>query len=181
MFTANDIFQKAQSLSRWNAQKLYYHFNRKTQRNLPIKRGEVYFVDLGQNIGSEENKIRPVVVIQSNTYNQTSPVFIGAIVSSSPVTIQDVQIPISGSYPYIDKNGNSQLLKGAIDLGQIRTLAKERIISRICALGSEMDEVDEKLPNIIGLKPSITAMANIINSLKGKVDYLKAKLEKLQE
>ena len=40
-------------------------------------------MDLGENIGSEENKIRPVVVIQSNAYNFKSPVFTVAIISSS--------------------------------------------------------------------------------------------------
>ena len=60
---------KSQKISRWNAQKLYYSIGKKSQRKWTVKRGEVYFADLGENIGSEENKIRPVIVLQSNAYN----------------------------------------------------------------------------------------------------------------
>ena len=77
----------------------------KNQRKWTVKRGEVYFVDLGENIGSEENKIRPVVVIQSNSYNFNSPVFTCAIISSSELTIEDIQIPITGEYSFKDENG----------------------------------------------------------------------------
>ena len=55
--------------------KIILYIGKKRQRKWTVKRGEVYFVDLGENIGSEENKIRPVVVIQSNAYNFKSPVF----------------------------------------------------------------------------------------------------------
>ena len=36
---------------------LYYNIGKKSQRKWTVKRGEVYFADLGENIGSEENKI----------------------------------------------------------------------------------------------------------------------------
>ena len=67
--------KEKQELRNLSAQKLYYNIGKKRQRKWTVKRGEVYFVDLGENIGSEENKIRPVVVIQSNAYNFKSPVF----------------------------------------------------------------------------------------------------------
>lgn len=47
------IISKAQRISRWNAQKLYYSTGKQYQRNWTVKRGEVYFVDLGENVGSE--------------------------------------------------------------------------------------------------------------------------------
>lgn len=33
-------------------QKIYYHVGKTHQRRWTVKRGEVYFVDLGENIGS---------------------------------------------------------------------------------------------------------------------------------
>ena len=51
------VLVKSQKISRWNAQKLYYNIGKKSHRNWTVKRGEVYFADLGENIGSEENKI----------------------------------------------------------------------------------------------------------------------------
>ena len=172
------ILQYAQSLDHWVAQKTYYHTACKNKRVMVVKRGEVYFADLGLNIGSEENKIRPVVVIQADSYNFSSPVFIGAIISSSGITIPDIQVPITGNYPYTDEKGNTRSLSGAIDLGQIRTIAKERIVTnKICDLSvAELKEVGEKIYNIFGLVNEIKKRDNIIASLQGKIEYYKQKL-----
>ena len=115
------IMTKAQRISRWNAQKLYYSTGKQYQRKWTVKRGEVYFVDLGENVGSEENKLRPVVVLQSDAYNFKSPVFTCAIISASALTIPDIQVPITGTYHYKDENGVNKFLVGSVDLGQIKT------------------------------------------------------------
>lgn len=168
------IMQQSQRYSKWSAQKIYYSTAKTHQRKWSIKRGEVYFVDLGQNIGSEENKTRPVVVLQANSYNFNSPVFVCAIISSSTLTIPDIQVPITGSYAYTDANGNAKQLTGTIDLGQIKTIAKERIITKkICTLNSEMVDIDKKLLNVFGLTNLLTSKENTINSLRGKINYLK--------
>lgn len=176
------VLVKSQKISRWNAQKLYYNIGKKSQRKWTVKRGEVYFADLGENIGSEENKIRPVVVLQSNAYNFHSPVFTVAIISSSTLTIPDIQIPITGKYPFVDENGTTKNLCGTIDLGQIKTIGKERIVSKkVCDLSVEMKEVDIKLLNVLGLSSIIKKKDNLIQSLTGKVDYLKEQLKKKDE
>lgn len=176
------VLVKSQKISRWNAQKLYYNIGKKSQRKWTVKRGEVYFADLGENIGSEENKIRPVVVLQSNAYNFHSPVFTVAIISSSTLTIPDIQIPITGKYPFVDENGTTKNLRGAIDLGQIKTIGKERIVSKkVCDLSVEMKEVDIKLLNVLGLSSIIKKKDNLIQSLTRKVDYLKEQLKKKDE
>lgn len=176
-----NVLTKSQKINRWNAQKLFYNVGRKNQRAWTVKRGEVYFVDLGENIGSEENKIRPVVVIQSNAYNFKSPVFTVAIISSSSLTIPDIQIPITGTYSFTDENGVNKNLCGAVDLGQIKTVAKERIVStKVCDLLDEMEEIDSKLLNILGIGNIIKKRDNVIESLNGKVEYLKEKLKKYE-
>lgn len=172
--------QQSQRYTKWLSQKIFHSVAKTNQRTWTVKRGEVYFVDLGQNIGSEENKVRPVVVLQANSYNFRSPVFTCAIVSSSPVTIPDIQVPITGTYSYTDDKGSSQTLVGAVDLGQIKTIAKERIVTRkICQLSTEMDEIDKKLLNVFGLSPLLSKRDNTIKSLQGKVAYLKSQLSNL--
>lgn len=167
------VLQRSQRYSKWLSQKMYYSVVKTNQRTWTIKRGEVYFVDLGQNIGSEENKIRPIVVLQANAYNFKSPVFTCAIISSSPITIPDVQVPIINTYQYENNVKINQILEGTIDLGQIKTIAKERIVSKkVCRLESEMEEIDKKLLNIFGLSNQIRKRDNIITSLMGKVNYL---------
>ena len=176
------VLTKSQRINYWNPQKLYYSIAKKHQRNWTLKRGEVYFVDLGENIGSEENKIRPIVVIQSNSYNFTSPVFIGAIISTSPLTINDIQVPITNHYAYIDNEGNNKNLTGAIDLGQIKTIAKERIVSKkICKLQNEIENIDLKLSKVLGFNLLINKKDNQIKSLSGKVDYLKKQIDDLKK
>lgn len=172
------VLGKSQTINHWSAQKLYYHFGKKHQRSWVVKRGEVYFVDLGENVGSEENKLRPVVVLQSNAYNFGSPVFTCAIISTSAMTIPDIQIPITGTYSYTDNKGVIRKLSGNIDLGQIKTIGKERIVSRkICRLStSEMKTVDTKIFNAVGLHNVINAKDNTIKSLEGKIAYLKKQL-----
>lgn len=168
------IMTKSQRISKWCAQKIYYSVGKQYQRRWTVKRGEVYFVDLGENIGSEENKIRPVVVLQADAYNFKSPVFTCAIISSSSLTIPDIQIPIKGIYSYMDENGSVKKLNGNIDLGQIKTIGKERIVNKkICTLKMEMQEIDQKLLNVLGLSNIIKSKDNIIKSLQGKIQYMK--------
>lgn len=171
------VLQKSQKISSWNSQKLYYCFAKTHQRKWSVKRNEVYFVDLGENIGSEENKIRPVVILQANAYNFSSPVFTCAIISTSPITITDIQIPITGTYAY-NENGVSKQLSGTIDLGQIKTIGKERIVSsKICTLVDEVNEMNDKILNIFGIKDLIKRRDNTINSLTGKCEYLKNQIK----
>lgn len=168
------VLVKSQRISKWGAQKIYYSVGKQYQRKWTVKRGEVYFVDLGENIGSEENKIRPVVVLQSDAYNFKSPVFTCAIISSSSLTIPDIQISITGTYPYKNEDGITKNLMGNIDLGQIKTVGKERIVSsKVCMFKDEMQEIDRKLLNVLGLSGIIKSKENTIKSLQGKIEYLK--------
>ena len=101
-----------------------------------------------------------------------------AIISTSPVTIPDIQIPISGRYTYNDDKGVSRTLSGAIDLGQIKTIAKERIVSqKVCTLKNEINDIDSKLLNIFGLAQLLEKKENTIKSLQGKVAFLKEKIK----
>lgn len=172
------IMTKAQRIGRWGAQKIYYSIGKQYQKKWTVKRGEVYFADLGENIGSEENKIRPVVVLQSDAYNFRSPVFTCAIISSSPLTIPDIQVPITGTYSYIDEHGVTNKLVGNIDLGQIKTIGKERIVNKkVCKLENEIQEIDRKIVNALGLSAIIKSKENIIKSLQGKIEYMKNQMK----
>lgn len=171
---------KTQKIINWTTRKIYYEDGKKHQRKWTVKRGEVYFVDLGENIGSEENKIRPCVVLQSNAYNFKSPVFTCAIISNSKLTIRDIQIPIKGRYEYLNEKKRSSFLTGIIDLGQIKTVGKERILLKVCTLKEEVDEIDMKLFNALGMSDILTKQQNTIHSLKGKVDYLTDKIENMK-
>ena len=50
--------------------------------NQTYKRGDIFFADLGQGIGSEQMGYRPVVIIQNDTGNKHSPTVVAAAVTS---------------------------------------------------------------------------------------------------
>ena len=49
-----------------------------------IYRGDVFLVDCGKVVGSEQGGIRPAVVLQNDTGNRHSPTTIVALVTSKP-------------------------------------------------------------------------------------------------
>ena len=101
-------------------------------------------------------------------------VFTCAIISSSALTIPDIQVPITDTYSYKDENGVNKILVGSVDLGQIKTVGKERIVnSKICMLKQEIQEIDRKLLNALGLSIIIKSKENTIKSLQGKIEYMK--------
>ena len=50
--------------------------------NQTYKRGDIYFADLGQGVGSEQMGYRPVVIIQNDVGNKHSPTVIVAAITS---------------------------------------------------------------------------------------------------
>lgn len=52
------------------------------KENWIYRRGDIYLVDLGTNIGSEQGGCRPVLLLQNNVGNHYAPTLIVAPVSS---------------------------------------------------------------------------------------------------
>lgn len=47
-----------------------------------MKRGDVFYADLGKRVGSEQGGVRPVLIIQNDLGNQHSPTIIGVPITS---------------------------------------------------------------------------------------------------
>jgi mRNA interferase MazF len=111
------------------------------------RRGEIYLVEFDPARGHEVQKTRPAVIIQNDIGNRHSPVTIVAAVTSklSP-TPYPVEVVIAPG------KGNGLTLPSAIQLGQIRSMDRERLVKRIGALDSPtMRKVDEALKISLGL------------------------------
>lgn len=67
---------------------------------MKVKRGEIYLADLSDGTGSEQKKVRPVLIIQNNLGNKYSPTTIVACLSSKTVT--KANIPTHYHLPEID-------------------------------------------------------------------------------
>lgn len=97
-------------------------FNVETINKLQsVKRGEVYWCEFEEStVGSEQNKTRPVLIIQNDKGNKYSPTTIVAIISSKlKATHLPTHIRIDDS---CGLNCDSQ-----VELEQIKTVDKRRL------------------------------------------------------
>ena len=118
------------------------------------RRGEIYYADLGQGIGSEQKGTRPVVIIQNNVGNKHSPtVIIAAITSKAGVK---AKLP---THYYIGA-GNGLELPSLVLLEQIRTIDKRR-------LSGYIGKLDEK--HIRGINHALAISIGLIEPIPSKL------------
>ena len=111
-----------------------------------IKRGDMFYADLTPTIGSEQDGIRPVLVIQNDVGNKHSPTtIVAAITSKSTKTMLPTHHSIN-AVSGLDKDS-------VVLLEQIRTIDKRRLWECIGVIGqSDMQEIDKALAVSVGLK-----------------------------
>ena len=102
-----------------------------------VKRGDVYFIDCGDVVGSEQGGIRPAVVIQNDTGNAHSPTTIVALITSK---VEKKHLP---THVYVSEKFK---LPSCVLLEQIRTVSLSRIGSYILTLSDfDMKRIDDAL------------------------------------
>lgn len=150
----NIDLSKTQAYLDWFKQLLYYNWKANNSKNKNIrvvKRGQVYYCDLGLGVGSEETKNRPCVIIQNNTGNNFSPNTIVAPITNEKAE-EKVSVAITGTYTYNDiEDGIQKNLSGYILLANIVTVSKARLGQYIGELNCELKEMDEKILTSLGL------------------------------
>jgi len=96
---------------------------------MEIKRGDIYFADLGEaNVGSEQAGFRPVIIIQNDIGNRFSPTVIVACVTSK--TFKN-SIP---THVLIDGASYGLEEDSLILCEQVKTLDKTRIRFKVASL-----------------------------------------------
>lgn len=122
--------------------------------NRTCKRGDIYFADLGQGIGSEQAGYRPVVIIQNDRGNKHSPTVVAAAVTSKvdAKVKQPTHCFIGAEY--------GLGLPSVILLEQIRTLDKQRLEKYVGKLSrSHLSDLNHALAISVGL---ILAQENLV-------------------
>ena len=111
-----------------------------------IRRGDIYYADLSQVVGSEQGGIRPVLIVQNDVGNRFSPTVIAAaITSQTDKSRLPTHIKLSPSDGGLQKDS-------VVLLEQIRTLDKRRLKECMGRLGeSTMDRVDHAISISFGL------------------------------
>ena len=117
--------------------------------NQTYKRGDIYFADLGQGVGSEQMGYRPVVIIQNDTGNKHSPTVVVAAVTSKvdAKAKQPTHCFIGAEY--------GLELPSIILLEQIRTLDKQRLEKYVGRLSkTHLNELNHAVAISVGLIPA---------------------------
>lgn len=109
---------------------------------MEIKRGDIFYADLGKTKGSEQMGIRPVLIVQNDIGNKFSPTVIAVAITTKKKNELPTHISIM-------KNECIQcnLPRDSIILvEQIRTIDKSRLIYKVGKLDYEtMQKVKEAL------------------------------------
>ncbi len=121
---------------------------------MKVKRGDIFYADLNPVIGSEQDGIRPVLIIQNDIGNKYSPTVIALAITTKFKNNIPTHIPI--------KAGESGLEKDSVILvEQVRTLDKTRLKEKIGVID---DKTLEKVKEALKLSLSIRCDFNEIFS-----------------
>lgn len=128
-----------------------------------LKRGQVYWCEFGENIGSEQCQKRPAVVLQNDSANFSSPNTIVAPITNTADS--------NASVCSLNRPANSPV-QGYVLLGNIVTVSKARLGDYICKLNehTEIPGVEKALHNAIGTAPKIDKLEK---KLQDREDFLK--------
>jgi mRNA interferase MazF len=135
--------------------------------NNKIKRGEIYFADLGVNVGSVQGNIRPVIIVSNEQNNKFSPT-----VQVIPVTSKIKNLPV---HIMLNKNcGLNQLSMALCE--QETTVDKTMLRNKV----GEVDELTMKQINkAIKIQKDIYSPFCIENFVNKFINQYKIKNEKL--
>ncbi|MDD4493453.1 MAG: type II toxin-antitoxin system PemK/MazF family toxin [Eubacteriales bacterium] len=111
-----------------------------------VKRGEMYFADLSPTIGSEQDGVRPVLVLSNDTGNRHSPT---AVVAAITGKTKKTKLPTHVMLPAM----RGLYIPSVVLLEQIRTIDKSRIQTYIGTLDEiTMRGIDRAFAVSMGLR-----------------------------
>lgn len=117
-----------------------HQITKKTKECTLVRRGEIYFADMGEGVGSEQKGIRPVLILQNDVGNKYSPTTIVALITSIS---KKMNLPV---HYEIRKELSHLPQDSVVLLEQIRTIDKKRLIKKVSNLNEEqMDTVNTKI------------------------------------
>ena len=109
-----------------------------------IRRGDVFLCEVSGTVGSEQDGMRPVVILQNNTGNQHSPTTIAAMITSQ----RKRSMPVHVRLHHAGFRRTSYAL-----LEQVRTISVDRLGKYICTLNNaDMRKIDKALRISLALK-----------------------------
>ncbi len=112
-----------------------------------IKRGEIWWADLPDPIGSEPGYARPVLIIQSDEFNRSviDTIIVAALTSNLKLARAPGNVEVSAKKTGLSKNS-------IINISQLLTLDKTFLTKKVRALDKEsFVQVEDGLRLVLGL------------------------------
>ena len=125
---------------------MYIRSCSESDKQMTVRRGDIYYADLSPVVGSEQGGIRPVLIVQNDVGNRFSPTVIAAAITSQK---DKNKLPT-----HIQVNANdSGLSKDSIVLlEQVRTIDKQRLKEKMGRLDdASMSRINQALSVSFGL------------------------------
>ena len=112
-----------------------------------VRRGEIFYADLGETVGSEQYGVRPVLIIQNDKGNENGPTTVVVGITSK---LKKMHLP---THLYLGKRFG--LSKESVLLAeQIITLDRQRIKGYIGTVDDvTMERVEEAIEISLGMQP----------------------------
>lgn len=111
-----------------------------------VHRGEIYLVDLSNQVGCEQHGVRPAVIVQNNIGNEHSPTTIICPLTSKQKSMSATHVELS-----IDDAG---IIKDSTVLcEQVRVIDKSRIVKKVGEVINvkKIEDINEKILISFGL------------------------------
>lgn len=112
-----------------------------------VHRGEIYLIDLSNQIGSEQSGVRPAVIVQNDTGNTFSPTTIICPLTSKQKHMSETHVPLSTC--------DANIVKDSIVLcEQVRVIDKSRIRKRLGEVNnlSKIEDINHKILVSFGIR-----------------------------
>lgn len=112
-----------------------------------MRRGEIWWAALGRPEGSEPGYRRPVVILQTNEFNE-SPIHTVVVVTITS-NLRLAQAP--GNVP-IGKRDTGLAKSSVVNVSQVATIDKKRLLERVGTVpGRVLTQVEEGVRLVLGL------------------------------
>ncbi len=112
-----------------------------------VRRGEIWWADLGEPVGSGPGYRHPVVVISTDTFNESriSTVIVTMITSNLRLAVAPGNVRVAARESGLRK-------ESVVNVSQVLTVDKRVLIERIGHLpGDRLGEVEAGLRDVLGL------------------------------
>lgn len=117
-------------------------------REMPLKRGDIYFAELNPVQGSEQGGMRPVLVVQNDVGNSYSPTTIVLPITSR---LAKPKLP---THVALSRQESGLTRDSVVLAEQIRTIDKVRLQQKVACLDAiTMNRINQAMEISMGIAP----------------------------